>query len=671
MNRPTLLILSALIALCAAACGGKKKQEGKSATAAAKAQPNALDRATVGATTPAVDIVAFVGFQCPHSKAAAQTVLNLAKSHPDSVRVRVINLPLDAHNASVALAKGFVAARKLGKWRSYWDHMFSRAAVSEAEIEAWAKSAGVDVAAFNKTLASQAVSDEVAADAGLADTLGVAGTPSYLVNGALLQGARPAAEWNKIIANQVALSKQKFGKLKGVELQRALVKNNSPKRAPVYISHVIEGKATAKASVPVKVQRKSGVVSAKLMPAGGGGRGSIQLGGRPAAGEKPGTIWKVSVRADDPIRGATNAPVTLVVFADYECKHSKALQSTLAELSKTYGESLRVVHKHNPLPFHKNALPAAEAAEAARAQGKFWQMHDALYQASPALDRAALDAAAKAAGLDMTAYDNAMTAHGARQRIQQDVEQVAATNARGTPNLFINGVKVVGAKGAAELKPVIDAALAKAKALLSGGTQEAGLYDKLVAEGKLLNSLSPAVVKLSTRPEQSRGPAGAMVHIVAFEDFQCPFSARLDPHVLAMEREFPNRVKVSWVDFPLSAIHPDAQLAAEAGKEAAAQGKFWAFHDVVMAAQREGNAKLNVGGLADLGKRSGLDTAKLVAALKSHKWAAQVAEDAGQAKRLGLKGTPSVFINGHAFKPQLGFSANTFRSAIQRLLSAQ
>ena len=135
----------------------------------------------------------------------------------------------------------------------------------------------------------------------------------------------------------------------------------------------------------------------------------------------------------------------------------------------------------------------------------------------------------------------------------------------------------------------------------------------------------------------------------------------------AVEKEFDGRVKVTWMDFPLSKIHPQAQLAAEAGKEALAQGNFWQFGAAVMADQ----TKLDTEGLVAHAKKVGMDTKKLRAALKSHKWTAQVAKERAEGAKLAVKGTPSVFINGYSFTPQLGFSANTFRSAIRRLLGAR
>ncbi|MCO4760053.1 MAG: thioredoxin domain-containing protein [Myxococcales bacterium] len=670
-NTRAAIAIACAVAMLTVGCGPKETETTGKGKATKGAKSAGLDRAQLGAEKPSVDIIAFVGFQCAHCKKSADALLQLATTHSKDVRLRIVNLPLDVHADSVALAKGFVAARMQGKWQAYYKHIFSLPKATADDVVKWAAGAGIDAAKFKKDLASKAVADEVGVDAGIAGALGVAGTPSYLVNGALLQGARAAEEWKSIIDGQKALAakKTKDG-VKAADLMRTLAKANSPKRAPHYARIVLKGELPAAATVPVKTKkRKSGVVAAKLLPAGGSGGGTVQLGGAAAkdTGIDRNTVWRVIVRPDDPVRGAKDAPLTVVVFSDYECKFSKQLQPTLKALEGEFGKDLRIVHKHNPLPFHQRAMAAAEAAEAARAQGQFWKMHDALFAAAPALQDTDLSKLAADIKLDKAGYDNAMSAHGAQRRVRSDVEQAAAVGARGTPNLFINGMKVVGAKTKADLMPLMRSQLAAAKKMIAGGTPAATVYDKIVGQGRLLSSLSAKAATIATLGAATRGPKGAAIHIVAFEDFQCPFCARLDQHIAAMEREFDGRVKVTWMDFPLSKIHPQAQMAAEAGKEALAQGKFWQFHAAVMADQHD----LTEPGLLILAKKAGVDTKKLRAALKSHKWAADVAKERAEGQKLALKGTPSVFINGYAFTPQLGFSANTFRSAIVRLLGAR
>lgn len=681
-----LTLVVALASLLAVGCS--KKRDAKDA------QPAAVKpvRPTLGAVAPKVEVLAFLGYQDTFVRANAETLMKVVKANDKVLRLRVYDLPLEVHDQSVLLAKAAVAAFDQGKWQTYYDAILQMDKIDRDALLKWAANVGLDAKKFAAALDDKGVDERIAADVALAAALGVTGTPSYIVNGALVQGAQSEADWAKIIAGQVAgfdmLKKGVAGEGKDgkdakkpgktpekaptdAEVLWQLAQKNSPQRAPLYKKHVLDGVPAPASPVPAKVQRKSGVVSAKIMPAGGAMGGGVQVGQPVRIGEEagdPNTVWRVAVRPDDPTIGAATALVTMVLFEDFECPFCKQLQGAIKEAREKVGpDKLRVIYKHNPLPFHKQAMAAAEAAEAARAQGKFWELHDQLFANQ---DKLALGvrALAEKAGLDMGQFDNAIAAHGSQGRIMADMEQAAALGARGTPNIFINGKKLVGAKDAATLLTAINVALAEANAAIEGGKVKAeGYYESVVGKGKLLDSLASETVELDTKGAATRGPAGAAIHIVTFQDFQCPFCARLDPHIAVMEAEFPGRVKVTWMDFPLRKIHPEAEIAAQAGKEALAQGKFWEFHKAVMADQSD----LTPPGLTKLAKTAGLDVKKLDKNMKAGKWAAAVQQQRAIAEKLDIKGTPTVYINGHKFTPQLGFSANTFRGAIRRILGTR
>ncbi len=644
-------------------CGPKKPAD--TPAAAAPAAAPTLERAGFGSSSPKVDVLAFVGYQCPHCKASSADLLAAFKAHEGVARLRIVNLPLDAHPDSVELARAAVAARKMGLWQQWWEHAFGAESVDAATIGSFAERKDVDKAKFEALRASPEVADEVAWDVALASALGVAGTPSYLVNGALLQGAQSRETWDGIVKTQSDVAAELLQKGTAPDkLMTTLIEQNSPKRAPFYIKHVLNGERPAAAPVPAKVERKSGIVGAQIAPAGANGMPVGQTLRFGDTGDDPNTVWRVLVRGDDPVRGPTAAPVTVVIFGDFECPFTAKMATTLTSLRNDLGDQVRVVWKHNPLAIHPGAAAAAKAAEAARAQGKFWEMHDALFAAGAPLDQAKIEAAATTAGLDLGAFRTALAATGADDRLAGDMEQVDALGMRGTPNLYVNGRHLIGAMELDALRTIVDEELAKAKTRLDGGTALPGLYDAIIGEGKLLSSLAAKAVTIDTTLGVTRGLPGAAVHIVAFQDFQCPFSGRLDPHLRAIEAEMDGRVKVTWMDFPLTDIHPNALLAAQAGREAQAQGKFWEFHAAAMAAQD----KLDQDGLLALGKQVGMDVKALAKALESKKWAADAEASGKIARDLGLKGTPSVFINGYAFTPQLGFSAQTFRTAVQRVL---
>jgi len=274
--------------------------------------------------------------------------------------------------------------------------------------------------------------------------------------------------------------------------------------------------------------------------------------------------------------------------------------------------------------------------------------------------------AATTVGLDKARFDTAIAAHGAKDRIDADVDQAAALGARGTPNLFINGKKVVGAKDEAVLKPIIDQALAGAQELVKAGTPPDQVYEAATAKGKLLDSLANEAKTIQLPATVARrGPPAASIDIVTFQDWQCPFSGRLDPHLRAVEEEFAGRIRVTWVDWPNAKIHPLAETFAQAGQEALAQGRFWEFHKAVMA----NNDKLDDSLLRAKAKEAGLDQKKLDKALTAGTHKAAVAAGKALGDGLGVAGTPTVFINGHLFRPQ-SFSADAFRAAVRRLLQA-
>lgn len=624
-----------------------------------------IDTPYRGPSEPKTEILAFVDFECPYTRGAAKGLLELSDKHKDNVRFRFLNLPLDVHPNAVAAARGAAAAHKHKAYFKFFATMMEAKSVSRESIIAWAVEAGLDAKKFVADMDSAETWASIVRDAGIAKSLGISGTPSFVVNGALYQGAQPMEFWERKIAEEVTKA---AGLLAAgtppAGLIRAMVSAGNPKGAADYLALVHDGKAPPKADVPTKVARASGIESAQIQAAPAGGA-AVQIGEPPTpTGDDPNAVWRAIIRADDPRLGPDTALATAVVFADMQCPYCAKLRPTLRKLVDDYQGRLRVVFKHNPLPTHEHAMAAAEALEAARTQGKFWEMHDYLLQHQGNLNAAGLADAATTVGLDRAQFATAIAAHGAKERIEADIDQAAALGARGTPNLYINGKKIVGAKDEAYLKPIIDAAISAAQDLVKAGTAPDKVYEAATAKGKLLDSLDPEAKTIAV-PDKAptRGPVGAAIHIVTFQDFQCPFSARLDPHIRAIEEEFPGRIKVTWLDWPNGKIHPLAQRFAEAGREAAAQGKFWEFHKAVMA----NNDRLDDAILRERAKAASVDLRKLDKALVDHSHTADVEATKAIGDKLGVQGTPTVFVNGHLFKPQ-SFSADTFRTAVRRLL---
>jgi len=179
----------------------------------------------------------------------------------------------------------------------------------------------------------------------------------------------------------------------------------------------------------------------------------------------PAKVYAVDV-GDSPVRGGTRAQarVTIVEFSDFQCPFCARGQPTIAYLLDKYGDELRVVYKHNPLPFHAQAMPAAVATVCAHAQGKFWPMHDTIF-ARPALIRDEdLERHARDLQLDMRRWTMCVAGGAARARVEEDMAVAARFGARGTPTFFINGHFVSGAQPADVFSSIIDAELEKSRA---------------------------------------------------------------------------------------------------------------------------------------------------------------------------------------------------------------
>jgi protein-disulfide isomerase len=149
----------------------------------------------------------------------------------------------------------------------------------------------------------------------------------------------------------------------------------------------------------------------------------------------------VPVSERDHRQGPDSAPVTLVQYGDYECPYTRRSTWVVQALQQELGERLRFVYRNLPLiEIHPHALHAALAAEAADAQGKFWQMHDYLFHHQHTLEDADLARFAEAVGLDMQQYARDMCEQRGLSRIEEDVESGDRSGVQGTPTFFINGV---------------------------------------------------------------------------------------------------------------------------------------------------------------------------------------------------------------------------------------
>jgi protein-disulfide isomerase len=227
----------------------------------------------------------------------------------------------------------------------------------------------------------------------------------------------------------------------------------------------------------------------------------------------------------------------------------------------------------------------------------------------------------------------------------------------GTPNFFINGRPLRGALPIDTFQGVIEEELARSKKLLAAGTPPEGLYARLMAGARtgpppppasrppVSNEVYRVQIDETYRAEIEgapvKGAMDALVTIVEFSDFQCPFCAQVEPTIKKILAEYKGQVRVVWRDLPL-AFHANAKPAAIAARAANQQGKFWPMHDILLKNQEN----LDAADLEKYAKAIGLNMTKFKAALQDKKLQDAVEADAAMADRIGARGTPSFYVNG-------------------------
>ena len=152
-----------------------------------------------------------------------------------------------------------------------------------------------------------------------------------------------------------------------------------------------------------------------------------------------------AVSADDHVEGPTDAPLTLVEYGDYQCPYCGAAYPVVKRLQKTLGEKLRFVFRNFPLTqVHPYALIAAEATEAAALQGRFWEMHDLLFEEQTLLEPETIPLWAKKIGLNLEQFESDIKQGTVEKRIKEDRQSGIRSGVNGTPTFFVNGTRYDG-----------------------------------------------------------------------------------------------------------------------------------------------------------------------------------------------------------------------------------
>jgi protein-disulfide isomerase len=195
--------------------------------------------------------------------------------------------------------------------------------------------------------------------------------------------------------------------------------------------------------------------------------------GAPATrGPDPSRVY--SVKTDGaPFKGPAGAPVTIVEFSDFQCPFCSKVGPTLEQIRKVYGDQVRIVWKHYPLDFHKDAPFAHLASVAADQQGKFWPLHDKLFLDGQKIKPEQVKQYAREVGLDMARFEKDLYAPATKARLDADMAEAKTLGVTGTPAFFVNGRHLSGAKPFAEFAEVINAELKRLNLPVPATAQQA------------------------------------------------------------------------------------------------------------------------------------------------------------------------------------------------------
>ena len=373
----------------------------------------------------------------------------------------------------------------------------------------------------------------------------------------------------------------------------------------------------------------------------------------------------VPISSKDPMVGKRDALVTIVQYSDFQCPYCSRVEPTMDQVKSTYGDKVRVIWKNNPLPFHNNAKPAAEAAQGAFALGgndAFWKWHDTAFKNQGALGTDSYVKWATDAGVkDIAGFKAGLDSHKWADKVDADLNAGKAAGVQGTPAFFVNGVFINGAQPFDSFKKTIDQELAKAQAKVAAGTPKNRIYVEMSKENK---KNAPAAkeddaeekedtktvfrVPVGTSPQL--GSPNALVTIIEFSDFQCPFCSRVEPSLKSVREKYGDKVRLVWKNEPLP-FHPAAPPAAEAAMEVRAEKGdkgFWDVHDRFFASQKDlmNGKDANIDGIVKIATDAGASADKVKAAIAGHTHKKEIDADNDLSQDFQASGTPHFFING-------------------------
>lgn len=570
----------------------------------------------------------FSDYQCPFcGRFHAQTLPSINDNQIANGELLLIfyDFPLNIHPQAPLAAN---AARCAGEQSAvaYWemhDMLFSN--ISEwshnqanAVFASYGEALELEMEAFNNCLEENKYSAEIQADFELGISRGVSSTPSFFINEQPLVGAQPLETFNQTIALI-----REGGNI-------AAAPSNTGELPPEY---------AVPTPVPIPVEAEN-------------------------------VAWS----AGDP-----NAPVQIVEFTDYQCPFCQQYAvETFPTVFTEMIESGRAFYAIKDLPLdnlHSEAVVAATAARCAGEQEAYKEMHDAVF-ANQAVwggsgETAAINVFADLAadlGLDSEELKSCIELGEQRDRVLANQQESLALGVNSTPTFYVNGYPLRGAQPFNVFESIAE--------LIENGELEATLEAQMrqayeQAQAQAAQPQPPSgPVDIPIDGAHAIGDPNAPITIVEYTDFQCPFCSRHFEQTFSQLKE--NYIDTGVVyyvfkDFPLTQIHPEAVLAANAARCAGDQDAYLAMHDALFSNQADWDRNPDAESLFNqYAAELGLDEALFATCLADGTYEDSIYADLNEGTSFGVNGTPAFFLNGYFLSGAQPYA--TFVDAVEFLL---
>lgn len=398
-----------------------------------------------------VTIVAWSDYACGYCNKVQHTLEQLARLFPGQLRWVHRTLPLDEDNTLTAEAA--LAAAAQGRFLPMNDRLYGvHGMVDRPAVELIASELGLDMVRFRADLDTHVYRAQIQTDITDAHALGVSGTPEFFINGRSVHGNQPLSVFVRVVEQELARA--------GKSDYDTLVGGGRP---------TADG-AEGLSNPHVELERT--------------------------------TTYRVGLGLPGHQAGPDDALVTIVEWSDFQCPYCAKEAPVVAHVRQKYPRDVRIIYRHLPLYFHRDAMLAAEAGVAAAEQGKFWAFHDQVFGNPGQLARGDLEKFGQAAGLEMARFRAALDDRRYHDAVVAETASASALGIDGTPMFFVNGAPIAGAIDADSLDKLIDAHIARVRQAVQQGLPQSDVYALLMSDSSG-----------EERADPSRIPSATVLHI--------------------------------------------------------------------------------------------------------------------------------------------------------------